>query len=113
MNIFSNDKSVWVWTFDVTKTPKLAPEVKYSHTDKVNCLSFNPLTHQVTALYKRILLNSQNQFLNFLNDFFHLLRFSQVDLRITQCGHLIKLISSKKRAKIRSSAVLGVTMAYI
>lgn len=43
----SNDKSVWVWTFDMTKTPKLAPEVKYSHQDKVYCLSFNPLTHQI------------------------------------------------------------------
>ncbi|KAL4432520.1 hypothetical protein ABPG74_013374 [Tetrahymena malaccensis] len=43
----SNDKTVWVWSFDVNKNPKLAPEVKYSHTDKVLCLAFNPLTHQI------------------------------------------------------------------
>lgn len=43
--LHSNDKTVWVWSFDVNKDPKLAPEVKYSHSDKVYCLSFNPLTH--------------------------------------------------------------------
>ncbi|EGR29567.1 intraflagellar transport protein, putative [Ichthyophthirius multifiliis] len=43
----SNDKTVWIWKFDIQQNPKISAEVKYSHNDKVYCLSFNPLTQQI------------------------------------------------------------------
>jgi WD40 repeat protein len=40
----SLDKSVVIWKYNPNSTPKISAELKYSHSDSVNCIGFNPLT---------------------------------------------------------------------
>ena len=44
ITISSNDKAVIIWQYNPANDPKVTAELKYTHSEQVYCLSFNPLT---------------------------------------------------------------------